>query len=130
MLRWVKSIKDRRAARQFFDAAFYLRTNPDVAAAGVDPLRHYLIHGAREQRQPHPLFDPAHYLGCCPVAGSAGNPLLHFVETRGEKWPSTHPLFDCEAYARAHPDAAGNPLKHYVTHGTRTAVEGSQFGQC
>jgi hypothetical protein len=129
MLRLARSIKDRRAARELFDAAFYLRTNPDVAAAGVDPLKHYLTHGAAEQRQPHPLFDPVHYFGSCPEARSEGNPLLHFLRRTGGKWPGTHPLFDCEAYLRAHPDAAGNPLKHYLAHATSTGLEGSQFGQ-
>lgn len=123
----------KRALRKVFDAAFYLRTNPDVAAAGVDPLRHYLKHGAAEQRQPHPLFDPVHYLACCPEARNAENPLLHFLQpslrTSGGKWPSTHPLFDCQAYLHAHPEA-GNPLLDYIAHGTQAGVEGSQFGQC
>jgi len=33
-----------------FDPAGYLRHNPDVAAAGVDPTHHYVLHGAREGR--------------------------------------------------------------------------------
>lgn len=33
-----------------FDAAAYLRANPDVAAAGVDAARHYLAFGRREGR--------------------------------------------------------------------------------
>jgi hypothetical protein len=120
----------KRAMRKVFDVAFYLRTNPDVAAARVDPLRHYLKHGAAERRQPHPLFDPVHYLACCPEARNSENPLLHFLGTSGGQWPATHPLFDCEAYLRAHPEAAGNPLVHSISHGTRAALEGSQFGQC
>jgi len=120
----------KRVLRKLFDAAFYLRTNPDVAAAGVDPLRHYLKHGAAEQRQPHPLFDPAHYLACCPEARNAENPMLHFLKTSGGKWPSTHPLFDCEAYFSAHPNAAGNPLVDYLAEGQHAGLEGSQFGQC
>lgn len=35
-----------------FDAPFYLATNPDVAAAGVDPLQHYLRFGRAEGRLP------------------------------------------------------------------------------
>jgi predicted nucleic acid-binding Zn-ribbon protein len=38
-----------------FDPAWYLKNNPDVAAAGVDPIKHYLSHGAVEGRQPRPL---------------------------------------------------------------------------
>ncbi len=34
-----------------FDPAAYLRANPDVAAAGVDPVRHYRTHGWKEGRR-------------------------------------------------------------------------------
>lgn len=33
-----------------FDGDVYLRLNPDVAAAGVDPEKHYLRHGHAEGR--------------------------------------------------------------------------------
>ena len=59
-----------RKVRKLFDAEFYLRANPDVAAARMDPFKHYVKYGAAEQRQPHPLFDPAHYLASCPAAGT------------------------------------------------------------
>jgi hypothetical protein len=129
MMSRLAEIVKARAMRKLFDREFYLRTNPDVAAAAVDPLRHYVRHGAAEQRQPHPLFDPAHYLACCPEARHVENPLLHFLRTTGGKWPATHPLFDCQAYADAHPEAV-NPLLHYITHGAQAGLEGCQFGQC
>lgn len=34
-----------------FDGDLYLRDNPDVAAAGEDPLHHYVHHGIGEQRK-------------------------------------------------------------------------------
>nr|WP_269106773.1 phytanoyl-CoA dioxygenase family protein [Massilia sp. TS11] len=37
-----------------FDADAYLCANPDVAAAGVDPLAHYLRHGHAERRRLRP----------------------------------------------------------------------------
>ena len=126
----IARLRMAREVRPVFDSEFYLRTNPDVAAAGVDPLRHYLRHGAAEQRQPHPLFDPLHYLACCPEARDAENPLVHFLRATGRKWPCTHPLFDCEAYANAHPQSAGNPLLNYLAQETHAGLEGSQFGQC
>lgn len=36
--------------RETFDAAAYLRVNPDVAASKVDPWNHYQKHGRREGR--------------------------------------------------------------------------------
>jgi chromosome segregation ATPase len=40
----------RLAKRGLFDAGAYLRQNPDVAASGMDPLRHYILHGSLEGR--------------------------------------------------------------------------------
>lgn len=37
-----------------FDAKWYLRANPDVAASGVDPALHYLAAGIKEGRAPGP----------------------------------------------------------------------------
>ncbi|WP_375457705.1 hypothetical protein [uncultured Enterovirga sp.] len=46
----------------FFDEAYYLESNPDVRAAGVPALAHYLEQGEAEGRRPIPSFDPAFYL--------------------------------------------------------------------
>jgi hypothetical protein len=63
-----------------FDTGYYLRSNPDVRSAGVDPLRHYLEHGWREGRRPNAWFDPAHYLAKNPDVRDAGiEPLRHFI---------------------------------------------------
>lgn len=44
---------EHRRLRQLglFDAQSYLRTNPDVAQSGMDPVFHYLFHGIDEDRQ-------------------------------------------------------------------------------
>jgi len=34
-----------------FNAEKYLELYPDVAAAGMDPLRHYILHGMEEGRE-------------------------------------------------------------------------------
>ena len=47
--------------REIFDATYYLAANPDVRAAKINPLKHYLAHGIREGRKPHPLFQPDYY---------------------------------------------------------------------
>jgi hypothetical protein len=67
----------------FFNSAYYLETNPDVRAAGMDPAFHYLVHGGREGRDPGPFFSSRAYLARYPdVAGANLNPLLHY-ETQG-----------------------------------------------
>jgi len=39
-----------RAPSLWMDPAAYLEANPDVAAAGIDPLAHYLAYGYDEGR--------------------------------------------------------------------------------
>ncbi len=63
-----------------FDRDFYLENYPDVGAAGVDPLLHYMEHGWREARNPNLLFDTKWYLEHYhDVRESGFNPLLHYV---------------------------------------------------
>lgn len=64
-----------------FDAAWYVERYPDIAAAGVDPLDHFIMSGAAEGRHPSAAFDLKWYLRRNPdVARSGGNPLLHYLE--------------------------------------------------
>lgn len=49
--RWhLRRIKRSIEREGLFDSGAYLGANPDVESAGVDPLRHYLCHGASEDR--------------------------------------------------------------------------------
>jgi hypothetical protein len=67
----------------FFNSAYYLETNLDVHATGMDPAFHYLVHGGREGRDPGPFFSTKAYLARYPdVAESNVNALLHY-ETKG-----------------------------------------------
>ena len=64
----------------FFDRDWYLAHYPDVAAASIDPIRHYLLHGAQEGRNPSPNFDTRFYLAQYQDVNEAGvNPLAHFL---------------------------------------------------
>ena len=68
------------AASPLFDAQWYLNTNPDVAAAKIDPVLHYLLNGAQEGRPPGPKFSGAEYQRANPdVLSSGTNPLVHYV---------------------------------------------------
>ena len=57
-------MKWRRALAQspLFDSEWYLQSYPDVASAGLDPLKHYLTSGWGERRRPGPEFDNAYYV--------------------------------------------------------------------
>jgi hypothetical protein len=68
------------AASPLFDKEWYLQKNPDVAAAKVNPVLHYLQTGGREGRAPGPYFEANVYLRANPDATAAGaNPLLRFL---------------------------------------------------
>jgi len=40
----------RLLRKGLFDAASYLSRYPDVSSSGIDPLRHYILHGIKEKR--------------------------------------------------------------------------------
>ncbi len=72
--------KQTIAASELFDAAWYLRSYPDVATAGWDPALHYALFGAAERRNPSELFDARWYLDHNgDVAASGINPLWHYL---------------------------------------------------
>lgn len=84
--------QDARAIRAagLFDDEYYLKTYPDVAAAEVDPLWHYLTYGASEGRCPNPAFDPAFYASQATTLRPGENPLLHYIETGRALGYTTH----------------------------------------
>lgn len=84
------SAKVRARLEETFDAAFYLRQNPDVgvlfktdddaAPNGTDALRHFMLHGAIEGRDPSPSFRTEIYLRLVPEArADRDGPYFHFL---------------------------------------------------
>lgn len=112
-----------RSPHPLFDPEYYLSNNPDVAAAGADPLAHFIQHGGIEGRDPHPLFDSSWYLERNPdVAAVGDNPLLHYLAHGWKEGRDPHPDFSTSRYLAQNPDvnAAGvNPLLHYLEFGER-----------
>jgi glycosyltransferase involved in cell wall biosynthesis len=50
-----------QSAPDIFDNEYYLKNNPDVATAGIDPYAHYSQSGEQEGRKPNALFSPDFY---------------------------------------------------------------------
>lgn len=54
------------APSEFFDPAFYLAQNPDVAvqsgAGGLSPANHFILYGEFERRSPNPDYNEIAYL--------------------------------------------------------------------
>src|SRR5262249_25487490 len=106
-----------------FDVAWYRTAYPDVVDTGVDPLWHYAVHGARQGRDPNPMFSTHWYLTTYPdVAAEGLNPLVHYFEHGASEGRDPGPRFDTDWYLATNADVrAGrlNPLSHYLVHGQR-----------
>jgi hypothetical protein len=82
------SDEDRELAARFqpyFERDFYLARNPDVKASGVDPLRHYVIYGYQEYRDPNSWFSTQKFFQQVPYAirmhERGTPPLLYAIES-------------------------------------------------
>lgn len=129
LMRWLRFVTNLRmmrpasAFRRLFDANYYRESYPDVAESGLNPFWHFVLRGAFEGRNPHPLFETDFYLNQCPRP-PAINALCDYLEHGDAAGRCPHPLFDPEYYTRRYPDvrqARMNSLLHYVLHG---AAEG------
>jgi hypothetical protein len=69
----------------FFDKSYYLAANPDVAAAKIDPVVHYLEFGGQEGRDPGPAFSESRYRALAPDVGATRLSALEHYESVGRK---------------------------------------------
>ncbi len=98
-----------------FDGAWYGGRYPDVMRTGIDPLRHFILHGAAEGRDPNRWFDSTWYRAqYADVAASGMNPLLHYLQSGAAERRNPHPRFDAVWYVNQHPEAASNPLVFHL----------------
>lgn len=108
-----------------FDVAYYLSHNPDVQAAGVDPVAHFAFEGWKEGRDPNAFFDVRYYLNQNPDVAAAGiDPLTHYEQSGWKEGRDPSSTFSTTAYLQANPDVAAahiDPLMHYLASG---AAEG------
>ncbi len=103
-----------------FDLDAYLAQRPDIEAAGIDPLAHYLRHGRLEATRANWLFDAGHYAARCPDPIEPCNALLHFASHGSGPGRSPSPLFDAAHYLHQHPDLAStgaDPFLHFLEFG-------------
>ncbi len=91
---------------------------PDVIAAKLTPLVHFLDHGVHEWREPNPFFRGAWYIEHYPdVAASGVNPLTHYLLAGAAELRNPHPRFNAAWYVEQHPEAAANPLLYHIQTG-------------
>jgi predicted nucleic acid-binding Zn-ribbon protein len=78
-----KQEKQALNASVYFDAAWYLESYPDVAAARMDPAEHFVRTGLYEGRNPAPGIDTISYYILNPDAlANKVNLVLHMENTR------------------------------------------------
>ncbi|MGY0797592.1 glycosyltransferase [Lysobacter sp. A286] len=109
-----------------FDARYYLDNYPDVRKHGMDPLLHYVKHGAREGRQPNPWFSTRLYRATCQPADDSTNPLIHYLHNPDNATLATSAHFDGGFYSSRYDDVVRSgitPLEHYLEKGV---LEGRQ----
>ena len=117
-----------------FDGPWYLANNPDVAAAGLNPLLHYLDSGRAEGRPTCPVADPelvgriavselfdAEWYRATQAPGVApDHAARHYLQVGAARGLSPGPLFDGPWYLKTNADVADagqNPLLHYLNDG-------------
>ncbi len=101
-----------------FSPSLYLELNPDVASTGIDPAEHYMQHGHREGREPHPLFDIGWYAEQLAQEERHKNPILHYANEGVNRDISPNVFFNPMWYRRQYrPDE--NPLVHFLKFGGR-----------
>ncbi len=122
-----------------FDGPWYLANNPDVAAAGLNPLLHYLDSGIFEKRPICPvaapalvarivgseLFDAEWYQATQAPDVALDRAAQHYLHEGAARGLSPSPLFDGPWYLESNPDVAAagqNPLLHYLMMALRGAA--------
>lgn len=106
---------------QCFDDSYYLRMHKDVAQSKVDPLWHYVLSGASEQRDPNPFFNTTYYLEqYADVFVSGLNPFVHYLLHGEGEFRNPSPQFNVARYLDLYPDVAQSgipPLAHFIRFG-------------
>lgn len=106
----------------YVDKSWYKKAYPEIAAAGQDPVAHYLARGWKEGREPNAYFDAEYYRA---EAGLAKDEfaLAHYASQGWKTGLSPSARFDTLAYLRAYPDVAAQrelePLAHFLASGRK-----------
>src|SRR5271156_6545918 len=101
-----------------FDKVWYLKRYPDILAANVDPLSHFMTFGYKEGRDPNPIFDTKWYKTTY-FLRQTDNPVLSYIRARSSGFlPKPNPWFDPVWYAQVNNlPRELDPMLHYLTTG-------------
>ncbi|HOY80354.1 MAG TPA: glycosyltransferase family 4 protein, partial [Hyphomonadaceae bacterium] len=106
-----------------FSTRWYLETNPEVRAEGINPLVHFVTRGVKEMRWPHPLFDlPWYQRSYGSVLGGSVNPFADFISEGWKQGRNPNAVFDVAYYLGRNRDvrrSGMNPLLHFDRFGAK-----------
>src|SRR5262249_60123164 len=63
-----------------FEPQYYMRRYPDLTREGIDPVRHYIEHGAAEGRDPSPDFSTNYYYERYSDVSRDVNAFYHYIK--------------------------------------------------
>lgn len=125
-----------------FDLKYYLFTYPDVRHADLEPIFHYIKHGAKEGRNPSEVFNTNFYLEHNHDIKIKGiNPLVHYILSGNNEGRIKNinefsmqlieksNLFDEKFYLLNYPevkDTYTNPIEHFVMQGASKGYNPSE----
>ena len=129
--------REGRDPAPWFSVEGYFAANPDVAAAGVEPVSHFLAHGRHEGREIAPSRHAARYFGQVdwspapwsfesffatesPMAVRSGRRRVAAVPLTAEQHAVVAAEFDAAFYLALNPDVASagmDPLEHFIRTG-------------
>jgi lipopolysaccharide biosynthesis protein len=105
-----------------FDREWYGKQRPGLDEAGLNPIVHYLRHGARLGFNPNPLFESEWYLAqFSENPDSTINPLIHYLVRGIKEDRDPNPYFDARWYLANNPEiarTAQGAFAHYLWHGS------------
>lgn len=108
------------AASPLFDRAWYLTRYPEVAAAGCDPVRHYVTDGAFLGYDPGPDFSTLDYYALHPdVISAEVNPLEHYERFGRAENRAIRPA---RQTATSLPELADAPATEHAAPAPRVAI--------
>lgn len=126
-----------------FDPSVYLKLNPDLVAAGVEPYGHYIQFGASEGRRYRlgfsakdkerliatGLFDPEFYIDTYLDGDRAIDPAEHYLSAGGSGgfWASLYFRSNWYQEQAGLNGSETNPLFHYLDYGSARGLEPNPF---
>lgn len=103
-----------------FDEKYYLGRYEDIQRRNNDPLRHFIRHGYKENRNPNAFFDTKFYREKYLDGNDTINPLYHYLTSVSALICKTSDFFDGAYYLGKYPDvlkSGMNPLVHFILFG-------------